>query len=106
MQRDEVNIGSIVTVKGYGGFATVLAIEELPYCGMYGQPIYRVTVKWGPYNNITGRVKYSPVEEFPLGRLEAAVQPSEEQMQDSIDAMDQAQLLARLAQINAQLQEV
>jgi hypothetical protein len=73
-------IGDIVTVRGYGGAAEVLAIEE-DGVNPYGRPKYLCTVRFGPYEeNETLKVinlPYGPyrkrnrdrVHQFYAGRL-------------------------------------
>ena len=111
MKRDEVEIGDLVRIKGYGGFAEVLSIEELNVLSPAGTPMYRATIKWGPNNDQYGTCKRSHlVEEYPLGRCEPAFEATEakendEQQQylDSIGGKSKADLLAALAELESQM---
>lgn len=123
INRDELNPKDIVRVDGYGGFATVLHIEQDGYVppkpGQLPIPKYLVTIKWGPYNDIVGNAKRTVqltkqhrssclIETYPLGRLRwpndpEEGQPSTADQEEQEQQLTQAQILARLAEINAQL---
>ena len=111
MKRDEVSVGDLVRIRGYGGFAEVLAIHEMPQLSPAGTPMYRVTIKWGPHNDIAGTAKRGiGIEEYPLGRCEPAFEATEakendEQQQylDSVEGKSKAELLAMLAELEAQM---
>lgn len=102
-----LNPGDFVNVDGYGGFAEIQSIYE-DGVGPHGHPKYRAIVKWGPNNPNIGRTKHCPIEDFALGRLRPAImdeQQAADAVDNKIDNMDQAQMLARLAEINAILSQ-
>lgn len=103
MKRDEVAIGDHVVVSGYGGFAEVLHIEE-DGISPNGLPKYRVTVKWGPNNDTPGTSKRSRlIEDFALGKCDfpnaQETNTAQERRLERLDDMDEAQLMARLAEL-------
>jgi hypothetical protein len=104
-QQDVKDIapGDLVNVRGYGGLAEVLSIYQSDQTGPNSSILYRVTIKWGPHNKTPGKAKYSPVEDFPLGRIEPNETATQQQRSNAIEDMDEAQIRARLAQLNAQL---
>lgn len=111
MKRDEVSVGDLVRIKGYGGFAEVLAIHEMPQLSPAGTPMYRVTIKWGPHNDIAGSAKRGiGIEEYPLGRCEPAHEATSAKEQDdeeavlaSIPGKSKAELLAMLAELEMEI---
>jgi hypothetical protein len=113
-------IGEIVQVKGYGGAAKIVAMEEDGITPQ-GHPRYLCSVVFGPYSpnekyyasKPNPRTKYygvgqtlkhkqGTVHQFYAGRLQP-FGTVEEQLDNKIDQMDQAAILARLAAINAEL---
>jgi hypothetical protein len=114
MKYDDVTIGQPYCVKGYGGWATLLQLDELPYLSPANTPMYIATVKWGPNNNIVGRARVNPVEEFPLGRLEpptAAIQEAHDEYQHAnllatINTLNEAQLESKIAELKAAQQQL
>lgn len=121
MQIHEVSVGDIVRVKGYGGFATVLHIEQDGYTPPpRSVPKYRATVEWGPNNTrhlstakrnvqVKGPHRTSTlIEDYPLGRLEPAHELTEQakanEHQDTMDAIDHMDV-QELEQLLASLQQ-
>lgn len=119
VSRGELNRKDIVCVDGYGGFAEVLHIEQDGYVPPKPNqppiPKYLVTVKWGPYNDIAGNAKRTVqvtrkqrvstlIETFPLGRLRWPNEPQEVDIDTTNEqSMTQTELIARIAELNAQL---
>ena len=105
-----LNPGDFVNVDGYGGFAEIQSIYE-DGVGPHGHPKYRAVIKWGPSNTNIGKAKHArtgAIDDFPVGRLSPAIiseQQADDAIENKLDNMDEAALLARLAQINAQLQK-
>lgn len=107
MKREEAYIGQPVTVEGYGGFAEILHIEE-DGIAPNGGPKYRATIKWGPNNTIYGTAKRSLlIEDYALGRLtpasEAIANERHQARLEEINDLEEAELLARLQALKAEL---
>ena len=100
MKHDEAYCGLVVTVDGYGGWATIQNIYE-DGVGPSGAPKFRATVKWGANNRTPGRARYTGVEDFPLGKLHHTHEV-DTSMDDllNIDDLTEAELIARIQQIN------
>lgn len=117
MKRDEVSVGDIITVAGYGGFAEVLHIEQDGYTPPpRSVPKYRATVRWGPSNTRAGSAKKTIqvtkqyrtnalIEDYPLGRCELATAQTADKREREVEDMDEAALRARLAELTAQLEK-
>ena len=113
ISRDEIYVGMLVAVEGYGGFAEVLHVEQDGFTPPpRSAPKYRVTVKWGPYNDTCGAAKRgNGIEDFALGKLTPpgydAEQSHEERKLDELKeqarTMTKADLLAAIADLDAQL---
>ena len=61
-------VGDIVRVKGYGGFATVLVMEEDGVTPQ-GHTKWLCTVRFGPYENQVGYVPFGPVRKGVRDRV-------------------------------------
>lgn len=113
ISREDIRKGDLVEVVGYGGFAEVLHIEQDGYTPPpRSVPKYRVTIKWGPYNSTAGAAKRgNGIDNFALGQLRPPGYDEEsqhlnskhQQQLDQIDDMDEAQMLARLAELKASM---
>lgn len=122
ISRDELNVGDIIRIVGYGGFAEVLHIEQDGYTPPPNSvPKYRVTIKWGPNNSLAGSAKKKfhidkntrssgLVEDFALGRCRWPNQEDEILAQnkqqaahqdslDAIDHMDEQELINLIAKL-------
>ena len=101
--------GDLVTVDGYGGFAEIQKVYE-DGVGPHGHLKYRALVVWGPQSSVPGRSKQAKtgaIDDFPVGRLRPAAisdQQADDATENRLDDMDEAALLARMAQLKAQLQ--
>jgi hypothetical protein len=124
-----IYIGAIVNVQGYGGRAKVLNMEQdgctpPTLANPQGHPKWLCSVVFGPYSHQTGTISRfngknngqtakrgtpglaSPIHQFYAGKLTNVLDTPEarpEDLQDKVDSMDKAALLARLAEINAKL---
>lgn len=129
-----IYIGAIVNVQGYGGRAKVLNMEVDSYTPQ-GHPKYLCSVVFGPYSQQTGTVTLfngkknghtvkrgtpgvsNPIHQFyaskltnvldePTSNTPGTTTNHEQLLQETIDGMDKAAIMARLAELNAKLQEV
>lgn len=100
--------GDFVNVEGYGGFATIQKVYE-DGVGPHGHPKFRAVIQWGPSNGAVGRSKQArtgAIDDFPVGRLKPAIitdQQADDATENKLDNMDEVALLARMAQLKAQL---
>jgi hypothetical protein len=96
----KAQIGDIVIAEGYGGLARVITIDD------HVSGLYQIaSIQFGPYNLTKG----DKLHDFPLGRLTVhkhanGSKPANNNQQSNIDQMSQAQILIRLAELNAELQ--
>ena len=86
----DFTIGDIVTVRGYGGYAEVLSMEEDGITPQ-GHPKYLCTVRFGPYDEMHDKLHvdlpFGPVRkksrdrvhQFYAGRLKNIFSDAEEQ---------------------------
>jgi hypothetical protein len=76
----DLRVGDIVTVKGHGGWATVVALCEDGLA--FGRvPKYRATVEWGPSDGPqvgTSKTGRRFPQEFPAGACEVVGERDEE----------------------------
>jgi hypothetical protein len=100
MHIKEAHIGQLVTAEGYGGFAKILCIDA-----GYLENTYIATVKFGVNNSRTGRARSTDVYEFPLGKLTPTNTKTTKQ-EHPLEVFAHEQLLARLADIDAELQQI
>lgn len=122
MRIDDVSVGDYVRVKGYGGFARVLHLEQDGYTPPPNSvPKYRATIEWGPNNttaNVSSKKKYhidkrtrtsGLVEDVALGRCEPAYevmaqkeQEEHEVLRRTIDNSDEQELVELIAKLKQQ----